>query len=134
MAGTYQGSLKHKDRPARGRKGTICPEWTHVGSTGTLGTDPHAFSWTGTTADELFVAATVDQADQRRYATRRGVAFEAKPTEDGTWHGYPLPWEDVPAWLKDRWLDDGSVTKREVRRYFSRPKKDIRRALESDDG
>ena len=134
MADAYRGSLKHKDRPARGRKGTICPEWTHIGPTEALGTDPHAFPWTATPAADLFAVATIDPSDQRRYATRRGIAFEAKPTEDGTWHGYPLPWEDVPAWLKNRWLDDGAVTKREVRRFFSRPEKDIRWALDSDDG
>ena len=133
MSGTYRGSPKHKNRPARGRKGTICPEWTHVAPCDKLGTDPHRFDWAGTPAAELFDAATVDPHDQRRYATRRGIAFEAKPTSDDTWHGFPLPWEDVPAAIKDAWLDGGFVERSALRRYFSRPEEDIYWALETDD-
>lgn len=132
MLETYRGSLKHKNRPARGRKGTICPEWTHTSPDGALATDPFQFEWKGTPAWELFVAATIHEADGRRYATRRGIAFEAKPTADGTWHGFPIPWEDVPATIKDQWLDEELVKGSDVKRYFTRPKKDITWALETE--
>ena len=122
MPDVYRGSLKHKSRPSRGRKGTICPEWTHDGSSGSLGNDPYAFEWQGTPAVELLNGALIDPESQRRFATRNGIAFEAKPTADGTWHGFPVPWEDVPA-----------VTGRDIKRYFSRPASDIRWALDTDD-
>jgi hypothetical protein len=129
----YRGSLKHKSRPSRGRKGTICPEWTHSGPAGSLGNDLHSFEWQGTQAAALFDEALVDPESMRRFATRNGIAFEAKPTADGTWHGFPLPWEDVPAWMKDEWLDSGRVVGRDVKRYYSRQPKDIRWPLDTDD-
>lgn len=33
MTSLYRGSLKHKDRPGTGRKGTLYPEWTHAAGT-----------------------------------------------------------------------------------------------------
>lgn len=69
----------------------------------------------------------------RRYVTARGIAFEAKPTNDGTWHGHPIPWNQVPPDLKDRWLDEGKVRSADLRRYRERPRGDIRWALETDD-
>lgn len=133
MAESYRGSLKHKNRPARGRKGTICPEWTHTGPEDALAVDPHRFEWEGTPAQGMFKNATVHFENGRRYATQRGIAFEAKPSADGTWHGFPIPWEDVPAWIKDAWIDQRLVKLSEVKRYLSRPAKDIKWALESDD-
>jgi hypothetical protein len=132
MTDTYRGSLKHKNRPAQGRKGTICPEWTHTGPIGALATDPHLFDWEGTPAVCMFESATIAE-DGRRYATQRGIAFEAKPTADGTWHGFPIPWENVPAEIKDGWLDKELVKGSQVKRYLSRPERDIKWALESDD-
>lgn len=132
MAGLYRGSLKHKSRPSRGRKGTICPEWTHTGPHGTLAKDPHQFEWDGTPAQKMFATAVIGD-DGRRYATQRGIAFAAKDTNDGSWHGYPIPWEDVPADIKDDWLAKQLVGELQVTRYLSRAKKDIRWALETDD-
>lgn len=132
MPETYKGSLKHKTRPGRGRKGTLCPEWTHTGPNGALGTDPHAFDWSSTPAETMFQTAAI-HSDGRRFATGNGVAFEAKPTADETWHGYPVPWQDVPAKIKNEWLARGLVKSADLKRYFSRPKKDIRWALDTDD-
>jgi hypothetical protein len=81
----------------------------------------------------MFDAAVVDPATYHRYATMRGIAFEAKDTADGTWHGYPVPWEQVPAAIKDDWIDQELVSSGQVDRYFSRQKKDIHWALETDD-
>ena len=71
--------------------------------------------------------------DGRRYATRRGIAFVAVPTNDGTWHGYPIPWEDVPLDIKRTFIEHGTVTIRAIRRQRV-DKGDIRWALDSDDG
>lgn len=130
LTSKYRGSLKHKSRPAQGRKGTICPEWTHIG----LGVDPFNHEWNQTQAHALF-----EQAEQSAnepgpvFATKNGIAFEGKPTADGTWHGYPVPWEQVPHDLKDKWLASGKVRKKDLRRYLSRPVSDVRWAMNVDD-
>ena len=130
----YRGSLKHKNRPARGRKGTLCPEWTHAAGKDALGNDVFVHPWIKTVAHELFESAQESKAEPgRRFATARGIAFEAKPSNDGTWHGYPVPWEAVPCDLKDQWLAQGLVKRAELRRYLSRAKDDYRWALGSDD-
>jgi hypothetical protein len=61
------------------------------------------------------------------------VAFVAVRTDDKTWHGYPLPWQDVPAELKDRWREQGLVTRRDLNRYLDKAPGDIHWALETDD-
>lgn len=130
----YRGSLKHKNRPARGRKGTCCPEWTHETAEEGFAGNVDAHDWTNTWAHKLFERAAVDEsAPDRRFATERGIAFEAKPTNDGTWHGYPVPWEEVPADLKDRWLAEGALTKKELRYYLKRNESDYKWPLETDD-
>ena len=69
--------------------------------------------------------------DGRRYATRKGIAFVAVFSGDGTWHGYPVPWQDVPRNVRDAFVGEGRVTRRQMRRTADRA--DIRWALESDD-
>ncbi len=127
----YRGSPKHKKRPGQGRKGTLCPEWTHVG----LGNAPTAHQWDGSAAQEMFNESELDPTGSgKRYATMKGVAFAAQDTADGTWHGYPEPWQKVPADLKDKWLDNGKVTRADLRRYKDFPKDNIHWALDSNDG
>jgi hypothetical protein len=94
-----------------------------------LGNDVLAHDWEDTDASRLFAAAVVDPASGRRFATARGIAFEAKPTEDGTWHGYPIPWVDVPNEIRRRWLKDGGVTGRQIKRFMSFEKNEIHWAL-----
>ena len=91
----YRGSLKHKRWHPGGGYGTLCPNWTHqAGEKGCSGnTESHA--WQRTAAHEMFEASTLAE-DGRRYATRNGIAFVAVNSNDGTWHGYPIPWQDVP--------------------------------------
>ena len=130
----YRGSLKHKSRPARGRKGTLCPEWTHTANEAALGNDVFAHSWLATIAHQLFARAEESALEPgRRFATERGIAFEAKSSADGTWHGYPVPWETVPEDLKDRWRATKAVSRRDLQRYLSRAISDYRWALETDD-
>lgn len=128
----YRGSSKHKNRPTGEQKGTLCPEWSHATPSGGFRTDPDAHNWEATLAAKLFNQASVDPETGRRYATARGVAFEAKPTNDGTWHGYPIPWVEVPPDIKDRWLDQGLVSRRQIKKYESFDKSEIHWALGTD--
>jgi hypothetical protein len=129
----YRGSSKHKNRPANEQKGTRCPEWTHATCAGGFQTDVHAHDWAKTKASALFKDACVDDATDRRYASALGIAFEAKSTADGTWHGYPIPWESVPVAIKNKWLKDGVVTRGQTRAHFKFAKSDIHWALKTDD-
>lgn len=135
MPETYRGSIKHKDRPARGRKGTLCPDWTHRTADGKrLGTEMDKHAWDQTEAHRLFMGSRpCPEGSGRRFATSRGMAFVAVSTNDGTWHGYPVPWNDVPSELKSAWQSARLVSRRDLARYLDRPKDDIRWALESDD-
>jgi len=129
----YRGSSKHKNRPADEQKGTLCPEWTHQTSAGGFATDPHAHDWAATKAAELFAGAVVDKSSGLRYATAEGIAFEAKLTRDGTWHGFPIPWVNVPFAIKNDWLHSEVVTRRQMKKYFSFDKNDIHWAMTTGD-
>jgi len=130
----YRGSQKHKARPSDGVKGTRCPEWSHATPAGGLEYDMFRHSWRRTEAHELFVKSEESPAGSgKRYATAHGVAFVAKETNDGTWHGYPVPWVDVPVELKNKWQDQGLVHKRDLRHFWDRPKSDIDWAMETDE-
>jgi len=127
---TYRGSLKHKSRPSTGRKGTLCPEWTHTAGKQGFGGDPLAHAWQATCAHVLFAQAT--PAADRRYATARGIAFEAKRTDANTWHGYPVPWESVPPEVLEQWLREGKVTRRDLRAHRRLEASGIHWALVTD--
>lgn len=75
---------------------------------------------------------SLEGADGRRYATRRGVAFVALESNDGSWHGFPLPWKDVPREIQARLMEAGSVERRQIRRQSVRAGDD-RWALDVDD-
>lgn len=129
----YRGSPKHKRRPARGRKGTRCPEWSHEAAGGRLGTDIDGHPWEETVAAVMLASSTPDpDGSGRRFATERGMAFVAHDTEEGTWHGYPVPWNDVPATLKDRWRAEKRVSRRDLTRYGEFARSDIDWPLASD--
>lgn len=130
----YRGSQKHKNRPALGRKGTFCPEWTHKTAAGGYGNDPFDHDWNNTLAHEMFAQSELDpDGSGKRYATMDGIAFVAQPTADGTWHGYPEPWNKVPADLKAKWQDEGKVKTRSLKKYKDFPKNNVLWALDSDD-
>lgn len=129
----YRGSTKHKQRPAR-RKGTICPEWTHEPDGLRLGTSGLAHPWERTVAAVLLQGSRADpRGGRKRFATRQGMAFVANDTADGTWHGYPVPWNDVPTELKDTWRKEGLVSRRDLKRYSEFPRDDFAWPLSSDD-
>ena len=130
----YRGSIKHKHRPERGRKGTYCPEWTHTTPEGGYGSDPFKHDWEKTLAQTLLAGSEPDpDGSGKRYATMKGIAFVAQATADDTWHGYPEPWQKVPSALKDRWLTEGKVTTSDLKKYKDFPKSNLGWALDSDD-
>lgn len=126
----YRGSQKHKNRPTGGLKGTLCPEWTHMTAAGGYRSDPFAHNWEATQAHQLFERA-VSHEGGRRFATAQGIAFEAKRTGDGTWHGFPVPWEAVPPEIVQKWKEDGDVTRRQITRYWKKDPDDLQWAIEA---
>lgn len=80
----------------------------------------------------MFVEAVVSPDGRRRFATARGIAFEAKQTADGTWHGYPVPWESVPALILEDWRNARKVSKRDLRQYGPTHAGDLYWALNRD--
>jgi hypothetical protein len=129
----YRGSTKHKHRPVRGRKGTFCPEWTHATADAEFKADPFKHPWDKTEAHAMFQESLRDpNGSGKRYATRNGIAFVAQQSGDGTWHGYPEPWNKIPTELKDKWIDEEKVTSADLRRYKDFPKDNLKWAFDSD--
>ncbi|KQU81518.1 hypothetical protein ASE08_15500 [Rhizobacter sp. Root16D2] len=81
---------------------------------------------------KLFENAESSPDGRRRFATLNGLAFEAKATQDGTWHGYPISWESVPQDLMQRWLGEGTVSRRQIKQHFIKGPDDLRWAMEAD--
>ena len=129
----YRGSLKHKDWVPGGRFGTLCPEWTHGTADGGFAGDVHRHPWEQTKAWELLNASIQDGSD-RRYASERGIAFMAVLSNDGTWHGFPVPWDEVPARIQDELVRKGRVKRSQMRHHRSAQKHEIEWALNNDDG
>ncbi len=60
---------------------------------------------------------------QKRVATEGGIAFVAQrtyPDERNVWHGYPEAWDQISVDIKRRWLSEGRVTRRDLRRWNTR--------------
>lgn len=125
----YRGSIKHKRWQPGGGFGTLCPRWTHETSLQGFAGKPYSHPWEETHAHAMLVESVLEAG--RRYATRKGIAFVAIPSGDGTWHGYPVPWQDVPRNVRDAFVCEGLVKRRQTRRIADRA--DIRWALGSDD-
>lgn len=113
----YRGHDKHKRRPTRGVKGTYCPEWTHEAEGRGVANDMYAHRWRLTRAQQLLEASVHDLRTGRRFTTGGGVAFEIKETNDGTYHGFPVPWDDVPSYYHDVWKRAGLVGNRQLKQY-----------------
>ena len=94
--------------------------------------DTQRHPWQRTKAHELFEGG-VEGEDGRRYATERDIAFVAVSSNDGTWHGFPIVWDDVPVHVQDRLVESGRVTRRRMRRYRTADRRNIVWALNSDD-
>ena len=109
----YRASNKHCEPLTAQKPGTKCPRW---------GEDR---------AQELLNESV--EMGAKRVATRCGLAFVAQDTNDGTWHGYPEPWDKIDAAIRVRWLAEGRIKRRHLRQWASH--EDIRNAWkELDDG
>jgi len=128
----YRGSLKHKDWRPGGGFGTLCPKWTHQAGDQGFSGDPFSHPWHLTIAHQLLCQSHED-ARGHRYAARNGIAFKAQLSNDGTWHGYPVAWNEVPFEVHDVLIAKGQATRREMKRQKSIDSNDIRWALKSDD-
>ena len=131
-ASRYRGILKHKEWRPGGGFGTLCPKWTHKAADKGFSGDPHEHPWHLTVAQRLLCESIADPAGHR-YAARSGIAFKAQPSNDGTWHGYPVPWDEVPLDIQDLLIAQGQVTYRELKRQKLIDTKNIRWALRSDE-
>lgn len=88
--------------------------------------------WRLTEAHTMFERA-IDDGEGRRYAAGRGIAFVAHSTGDGTWHGFPVPWDDVPAEVQDQLVNGKQVTRRAIKRCKREDTTSPRWALKSDE-
>ncbi len=116
MSLVYQGSSKHKLWTPGGAFGSICPDWTHKVAGRTWGAvEPSEWSeWPKTVAQALLKNSILYQG--QRYAAKNGIAFCSQTSLSGTWHGYPIPWRDVPLDVQDLLIKDAQVSDREIRR------------------
>lgn len=96
----YEASPKHCEPVTAQRPGTKCPKWA------------------GPIAQSL-LDLSEEIGENKRVATCRGVAFIARKTHpDGNvWHGYPEAWDKIPGPVKERWLDNGWITRRDLRTW-----------------
>jgi len=91
----YEGNPKHKEPWQAGRKGALCPKWSHQ-------------------QVAILLRDSIDDG-QQRYATMNGVAFSAQQHLPDVWHGYPVPWVEVPHKIWRKWLETGLVSRRQLR-------------------
>lgn len=61
----------------------------------------------------------------------KGIAFEAKLSGDGTWHGYPIPWEAVPPEIVREWVTEEKVSRRQIKRHWQPDKDDLHWAIKA---
>ncbi len=97
----YEPNPKHKPLPSPGRHGSICP--------------PHANGPALLRSSQL--------VGKKRYATDGESVYCAQEHEQGKWHGYPVDWDEVPPALIFRWVAEGKVERRTIRRARRRRQK-----------
>lgn len=127
----YRGTIKHKQWRPHGAYGTICPDWTHESKGQGFGGDPYLHDWNCTQAQIMLKNSFL--SGDKRYGAGRGIAFCAHPTEDGTWHGYPIPWCKVPSDAVNWLIENGHASKRDIKRQKLSPHPSIYWALSADD-
>lgn len=94
----YVPNPKHKEPWQQGRKGAMCPPWSHA------------------IAQKLLDNSEPD--GKARYATRDGYAFKAYPDGQGGWHGFPVGWNEVPVRIRNNWLKDKVIQRGDVRKHW----------------
>ena len=94
----YEPNDKHKKPWQPGRRGTLCPP-------------PDELS--------LLEAARLlrrgEPFGNRIYNVHNGNAYCARPHRDDTWHGYPIPWREVPHPIRKKLREAGRVKRREMK-------------------
>ncbi len=100
----YEPNPKHKEPWQHGRKGTLCPKWSHLQSS------------------VLLKKSIRSAKGNHRYATLRGVAFCGKEHRPGIWHGHPVGWEEVPPKIWRQWLKDGIISRKQIRDSWNEAK------------
>jgi hypothetical protein len=112
----YIGSRKHKRWVPGGAAGSICPPWTHEVDGRNFGNVPPEDwnGWPRTRAQRLLEQSVLHEGV--RYAAAEGLAFCAQPTGNRAWHGYPVPWRDVPAVVRAWLVKAGQVEEIQLRR------------------
>jgi hypothetical protein len=95
----YESNPKHKEPWQPGRKGTICPPWSHE----------HV---------QKLLESSI-QKGKKRFATFNQVAFAAQEHASDVWHGYPVPWSEVPYSIRKTWVNEGIVQRRSIKQYWT---------------
>jgi hypothetical protein len=101
----YEQNPKHKLPWQPGRKGTLCPSWTHG------------------QALQLLQESVPAPNGTCRYATASGMAFCGRQHRPGVWHGYPIGWEAVPPKIRRQWMKEGKVSKKQVKDSWEEAKR-----------
>ncbi|MBF0164689.1 MAG: hypothetical protein HQM01_09365 [Magnetococcales bacterium] len=97
----YIPNPKHKEPWQRGKKGSLCPSWSHDKAESMLSASiPHPQS-----------------NKKARFATSNGMAFAAYPDSQGGWHGFPIGWNEVPDTIRNIWLREKRVSRNEIRKF-----------------
>ena len=91
-------NAKHNRPWQRGRRGTLCPAELR------------------TKAQTLLLESV--QVGKRRYAVHEGKAYCAQQHGKDLWHGYPVGWVDVPKSLRNQWISQNRLKRREVRKHW----------------
>lgn len=128
---TYRGIIKHKRWRPDGGFGTICPEWSHETGGQGFGGDPYAHEWPTTAAQRMLANSYL--VGKKRYGAGRGIAFCAQQSGDGTWHGYPIPWCDVPEDAFNWLVENDYARRRDRKRQRLPPQPEIYWALSTDE-
>ena len=93
----YLPSSKHCEPITAAKPGTKCPRWS------------------APIAQRLLDESVVMGA--KRVATSRGLAFVAQRTSGNDWHGYPEAWDKIDRGIKDLWLQQGLIRRRDLTRW-----------------
>jgi len=94
----YEGNPKHKDPWQRGRKGSLCPRRDEP--------------W----AQDLLENS--EASDGKRFACFDGKAYCAQEHRKGFWHGYPVGWKEVPPHIRDKWIEEGLVSRQDIKKHW----------------
>jgi len=99
----YEPNPKHKEPWQRGARGSLCP--AHVDQS---------------QAQKLLLTS-IEVAGKGRFGTDGATAFQAQRHAADAWHGYPVGWKEVPEPVRSRWISEGVVRRRDVKRRWDDP-------------